>query len=50
MSVFFVVVVTAVVIAVLALVAWTLYELSPFAHHRESFHGPGQRQESPRLD
>jgi hypothetical protein len=50
MSVLFVVLVTAVVVAVVALFAWTLYEMSPFAHHSDSFHGPGQRQQSPRLD
>jgi hypothetical protein len=27
-----------------------LFELSPFAHHGERYHEPGERQQSPRLD
>ena len=38
------------VVAVLAVVAYALFEMSPFAHHEERFHEPGQRQQSPRLD
>ncbi len=38
------------VVAVLLLVAYSLFELSPFAHHAESYHKPGQRQDSPHLD
>jgi hypothetical protein len=44
------VVVIASVVAVLAAVAYALYEVSPFAHHSQVFHLPGQRQDSPRLD
>lgn len=44
------VVTLAFVIAVLAVVAYALFEMSPFAHHAERFHEPGQRQQSPRLD
>ena len=40
----------AFVLAILALVAYSLFELSPFAHHRDRYHDRGQRQESPRLD
>jgi hypothetical protein len=43
----------AFVIAVLAVVAYALFEVSPFAHHKESFRDPrtGKRRwESPRLD
>jgi hypothetical protein len=46
----FAVVSTLFVVLVLALVVYALFELSPFAHHRDRFHEPGERQESPRLD
>ena len=44
--------VIAVVVAlgILAVVVYALFELSPFAHHEERYHEPGQRQQSPRLD
>ncbi len=38
------------VVAVLAVVVFVLFELSPFAYHRERFHEAGRRQKSPRLD
>jgi hypothetical protein len=38
------------VVAVLAVVVYALFEMSPFAHHADRFHEPGQRQQSPRLD
>ena len=38
------------VLATLAVVAYALFELSPFAHHLERFHDPGRRQQSPHLD
>jgi hypothetical protein len=44
------VLVMAVVFGILAVVAYALLELSPFAHHKDSFHERGQPQESPRLD
>ena len=44
------VLVMVVVFAILAVVAYALLELSPFAHHEDRFHERGQRQESPRLD
>ena len=44
------VVTLAFVVAVLAVVAYALFEMSPFAHHADRFHEPGQRQQSPRLD
>lgn len=44
------VVTMAFVIATLAVVAYALYELSPFAHHADRYHDPGQRQQSPHLD
>ncbi len=50
MDTLFAVVVLAFVVGVLALVVYALFELSPFAHHAERFHEPGQRQQSPRLD
>ena len=40
----------AFVVGVLLLAAYTLFELSPFAHHTGRYHAPGERQESPRLD
>ena len=40
----------AFVVCVLLLVAFGLYKISPFAHHVDRFHEPGQRQDSPRLD
>jgi hypothetical protein len=40
----------AFVVTVLLLVAYSLFEVSPFAHHADSYHKPGQRQDSPRLD
>ena len=40
----------AFVLAILAVVAYALFELSPFAHHADRYHEPGQRQESPHLD
>jgi hypothetical protein len=38
------------VVAILVVVVYVLFELSPFAHHLERFHDPGRRQQSPRLD
>ncbi len=40
----------AFVLAILAIVAYSLFELSPFAYHADRYHEPGQRQESPHLD
>jgi hypothetical protein len=40
----------AFVVLVLLLVAFVLFTMSPFARHGDSFHEPGQRQNSPRLD
>jgi thiol:disulfide interchange protein len=40
----------AFVVCVLLLVAFGLFTMSPFAHHADRFHEPGQRQDSPRLD
>jgi Na+-transporting methylmalonyl-CoA/oxaloacetate decarboxylase gamma subunit len=40
----------AFVFATLAVVAYALYEMSPFARHAEHYHEPGQRQQSPHLD
>ncbi len=39
-----------VVLGILSVVAYVLFELSPFAHHEERYHQRGQRQQSPRLD
>jgi hypothetical protein len=53
MNTLFTVVVLAFVLAVLALVVYVLFELSPFAHHADRFRDPrtGKRRwESPHLD
>jgi hypothetical protein len=39
-----------VVFGILAVVAYAFLEMSPFAHHADRYHEPGQRQESPHLD
>jgi Na+-transporting methylmalonyl-CoA/oxaloacetate decarboxylase gamma subunit len=38
------------VVAVLALVAYALYAVSPLHRHDDRFHDPGRPQASPRLD
>jgi len=50
MSTVYLIVALTFVVLVLAVVAFTLFELSPFARHAEAFHDPGVRQDSPRLD
>jgi len=40
----------AFVLGVFAVVAYALFEMSPFAHQADRYHEPGQRQQSPRLD
>jgi len=53
MSVMFTVVVMAFVVAVLAIVVFGLFEVTPFAHHAESYRDPrtGKRRcDSPHLD
>ena len=45
-----IVVVSLVVFGVLSVVGYTLFELSPFAHHKDVFHARGERQQSPHLD
>jgi hypothetical protein len=53
MNTFFTVVTSAFVFGVLALVAYVLFELSPFARHVDQFRDPrtGERRgHSPRLD
>jgi hypothetical protein len=44
------VIVMVVVFGILAVVAYALLELSPFAHHEDRYHEQGQRQQSPHLD
>jgi hypothetical protein len=44
------VIVMAFVVGTLAVVAYLLFELSPFAHHEERYHEPGHPQHGPRLD
>jgi hypothetical protein len=44
------VIVMVVVFGILAVVAYALFEVSPFAHHADRYHEPGQRQQSPHLD
>lgn len=43
------VVATIFVVAVLSVVVYALFKMSPFAHHADVFHGR-ERQQSPRLD
>jgi hypothetical protein len=53
MDTFFILVAFVFVFAVLAVVAYALFEVSPFAQHKESFRDPrtGKRRwQSPRLD
>ena len=53
MQILILVIVAAFVLGVLATVAFSLFELSPFARHSEHFRDPGtgeRRWESPRLD
>ncbi len=40
---------TVFVAAVLVVVLYVLFKMSPFAHHTDVFHGR-ERQQSPRLD
>jgi hypothetical protein len=44
------VIVMVVVFGILAVVAYALFEVSPFAYHEDRYHEPGQRQQSPHLD
>ncbi len=48
--VIFAVLAIAFVLGTLAVVGWSLFEMSPFAHHSQRFHDPGRPQQSPRLD
>jgi hypothetical protein len=53
MEILAIIAVFAFVFGVLGVVAYALFEVSPFAHHAESFRDPrtGKRRwESPRLD
>jgi hypothetical protein len=45
-----VVIVALFVFGTVAVVGYALFEVGPFAHHEESFHARGERQQSPRLD
>jgi Na+-transporting methylmalonyl-CoA/oxaloacetate decarboxylase gamma subunit len=40
----------AFVLLVLMVLAYALFEMSPFASHKDRFRDPGGRQKSPRLD
>ena len=40
----------AVAAAIIVVVAYGLFEMTPFAHHKDVFRKPGERQQSPRLD
>lgn len=39
-----------IVFGILAVVAYALYEVSPFAHHDERYHEAGRPQQSPHLE
>jgi hypothetical protein len=49
MNTFLTVVAVAFVVGTLAVLAYVLYELSPFAHHSDVFHGR-EHQQSPHLE
>ena len=40
----------ALVVCVGLLAAFGLFMMTPFAHHKDQLHRPGERQNSPRLD
>ena len=40
----------AIVIGVGLVGLYAFFELSPFAHHADRYHEPGEIQQSPRLD
>ena len=44
------VIVMAFVLGTVGVVVYALFEMSPFAHHKDRFHERGERQQSPRLD
>ena len=50
MDTLFTVLVMIFVVSVLGVVAYALFELSPFSHHTDVYHRPGERQASPHLD
>ena len=50
MDAIFAAIAIAFVLMVLIVVASALFEMSPFAHHKDQYHRPGERQNSPRLD
>jgi hypothetical protein len=50
MSTLYLIVVIVSVVAILGVVAYGLFELSPFARHTDVLHDRGVRQDSPRLD
>jgi hypothetical protein len=39
-----------VFVGILGVVAYAVFELSPFARHKNVYHQPGEHQQSPRLD
>ena len=50
MNTMWTVIVLAFVVGVFSVVAYALFEVSPFAHHDDVYHARGERQQSPRLD
>jgi hypothetical protein len=40
----------AFVLGTLTVAAYALFKMSPFAHHKDYFRDPGERQQSPHLD
>ena len=44
------VIVMAFVLGTVGVVVYALFEMSPFAHHKDRYHERGERQQSPRLD
>jgi len=50
MSTISVIMAFAFVLGLVVVIAYALFEISPFAHHTDVYHAPGERQQSPRLD
>jgi len=50
MDAMFAAIAIAFVVIVLMVVASALFEMSPFAHHKDQYHRPAEPQNSPRLD
>ena len=50
MGTLFIIITIAFVVAVLVIVGYALFELTPMARHVDVYRNRGERQKSPRLD